>query len=355
MSKNSFLSSLYKQDEVISQKKFKKVEWIKTFSPSLNRAMGGGMPIGYMVQFAGKPSSGKSLMATLCAAKWQQHFGDNSLVIYADFEHSTSDQRLRQLGLDTSDGKFLLYKDVDCDGAKFFDFLHEKVLPGCIENGIKPYIIVDSKDSIMPPGETGRKSGEMEYASMAKFLKRVLKISVGMLGACDGTMVIVNQIVDKIGVMYGPTATTSGGNALKHNSCLDVWFDQSGKKDDKIIRNNETVGHKVRFKIAKNKLSQPHRKGIFYILYEGKVINQHLEVLEMIQELGVVGRPTTRSWQVDDKVVYSSKKEFIVALENDKKLLAEMVKRCNEPEKWAAKFKVNKDSTEEDLEDVFDD
>ena len=280
MSRKNFLSSLYKNEAIYSEER-SKIEGIKrvplTSMPYLNYAIGGGIPVGYLIQHAGATQAGKSFVSFVEAKHWQEHFVDDSFVLIADFEHTTTIQRCKQFGLDTSKDKLLIWKQPDNSGADFFDFLLDDFLPGCIENGIKPFIILDSKDCMIPPGEEGRKAAELEMGAMAKFLKRVLKRTVALLAEADGTMVIINQLVLKIGQLWGNPETTSGGNALKHNSVLDIWFKKVEKKEEQIFNSNDQkIGHKVSFKIDKNKVGSPHKTGFVKIHYDGKVVDRML-------------------------------------------------------------------------------
>lgn len=335
-SKQRLLTSLYKNDDCLNEDKIvvKGIEKIPTPSPSLNIALGGGFPVGYMMQLAGAPSSGKSFLSFVMAKSWQDHFKDNAFILVADFEHTTTIDRCRQFGIDTDKAKFMIWKRSDNSGGAFFDFLNDDFLPLCKEAGMKPFIILDSKDSIVPPQEMGRTSSEMEMAGMARFLKRVLKRTCSQLAEVSGTMAIINQLVTKLGVLYGDPSTTSGGNALKHNSVLDIWFKKVEKKDEFILnKNNETIGHKLTFKIDKNKIYIPNKKGTMRILYSGQIIDPHLEIFEMVKNMEVVERPNLRSWNVDSEKpewCYSSKQEFIDAIKDNEKVREELLRRCKD-------------------------
>lgn len=352
--REKFLSSLYNQEDVYAKgKELKPTLIIPTPSPSLNWALGGGIPVGYLIQHAGAPSSGKSLVAMIEAVGWQKYFKEDSIIVIADFEHTTTLERCAQIGIDTSKDKLIIWKREDNSGAAFFDWLNNEFLPGCIDTGLRPFIILDSKDDMVPPGEAGRGSAEMEMGSMAKFLKRVLKRSVALLAKTNGTMVIINQLVLQIGMIYGNPETTSGGNALKHNSSVDIWFKKVDKKDELILDSREeTIGHKVTFKIPKNKISAPFRKGAFRILYKGKIVDQHLEIYEMAKRLGVVARPTNRSWQMDFEEAkegryWSSKGDFQEAIRTRSEIRDELLKRFENYEEWANKFDSKKDIEKE--------
>lgn len=334
-SKSKFLSALYKNEDMFTEERssVEGIEKVPTPSPSLNWALGGGFPVGYLMQLAGAPSSGKSFISFVMAESWQKHFGDDAFILVADFEHTTTVNRCKQFGINTEKDKFMIWKRSDNSGSEFFDFLNEEFLPGCIETGMKPFIILDSKDSMLPPQEIGRSSSELEMAGMARFLKRVLKRTCALLAEANATMAIVNQLVLKIGVMYGNPETTSGGNALKHNSVLDIWFKKVDKKDELIFnKHGEQVGHKITFKIDKNKIHEPNKKGSMRIIYDGRLIDPHLEVFEMVKKLGVVSQPSNRSWHVDPKnpaKCFSSKGDFINAIKNMPGLQEELIEMCN--------------------------
>lgn len=334
MSRKKLFSKLTKNNDIFTKERtlIDGMEKIPTPSPSLNVAIGGGFPVGYMFQLAGEPSGGKSFLSFVMAKQWQEHFGDKSIVLIADFEHSITRKRLQDFDLNVDDESLYIWKRADNSGAEFFDFLNESFLPMCKQEGLKPFVILDSKDAMLPPSEMNRSSSELEMGAMAKFLKRVLKRSVGNLADVGGSMVIINQIVERIGVMYGDPKTTSGGNALKHNSILDIWVYKADSKKD-LIHNTSgvVIGHRVRFAVKKNKTFFPNQKGSMYILYKGKMVAHHVEIFNMVKERGVVERPTPRSWHVDpdDKTLqFGSKREFIEAIKNMPGLAEKMIERC---------------------------
>lgn len=353
MSRKKLYSTLTKNNDIYTEDKMvvQGIEKIPTPSPSLNVALGGGFPVGYLFQLAGPPSAGKSFLSFVMAECWQKRFDKKSIILVADFEHSITPERLGQFGIDTRDELVYIWKRADNDGAAFFDFLNDEFLPMCKENELRPFVILDSKDTMVPPGEVGRSSSEQEMGSMAKFLKRVLKRTVGLLADAGGSMVIINQLMQQIGVMYGNPDTTSGGNALKHNSILDIWFRKLDTKKELILNRSGTpIGHKMHFKIAKNKTYFPNQEGDILILYRGKIIATHLEIFAMVKDRGVVERPNNRTWIVDanrPEWQFSSKLDFINAIRDNQELNELLIKRCVDS------INTTKDITgESDMDDV---
>lgn len=323
------LSFLYENEHAKAiEPKSKPLALIPSPSPQLNWALHGGVPMGYIVRFMGQPSSGKTLQAILIAAEFQRRFPDG-VVILGDFEQSFQREWYEGLGVDTSKGKFLHYTNPSNSGAEFFDWLQDTVLPGLIEAEKRALILVDSVDTMVAPKEEGRSFSEFEMAPMAAFLPKVLRRIMGPLQQSGSTLLVINQVRANPGQLYGNPETTSGGNALKHASVLDVHFAQILKKEDYVYDvAKQRVGHKVRFKIPKNKISPPYRDGTYTILYTKGVINRESELAELAKRLNVIERPNNRTYVLEG-TTYNGFENFATALK-DPKLFKLVEERCRD-------------------------
>jgi len=329
------LGFLYSSEDAKEVKAVKKFDVVGTPSVQMNWALCGGLPMGYIIRFMGQPSAGKTLQAILAAVEFQKKYSDG-VVIFKDFEQSFMAEWASGLGLDLGKDRFVLHRDEHNSGASFFDWLIDDVFPGLIEKGLRAFIIVDSVDAMVAPKEEGRSAGEFEVAAMAAFLPKVLRKCLGKLNESGSTMLFINQVRANPGQLYGNPEGTAGGNALKHASVLDVHFAAVLKKEEHIFDDaKQRIGHKVRFKIPKNKIAQPYRGGEYRIVYTRGVVDKNIELAELAKKLNVVERPNNRRYVLGD-TTYDGFDNFAKAL-TDEELFESVFKKCMEYEKNQAK------------------
>ena len=285
------------------------VEAIPTGSLSLDMALGvGGIPKGRIIEIYGPESSGKTTVALHIVAEVQKRGG---IAGYIDAEHALDPVYAQNLGVEINN----LYISQPNDGEEALEIAETMVRSGAVD-----IIIVDSVAALVPKAEIEGEMGDSHVGLQARLMSQALRKLTGSIGKTKCSVIFINQLREKIGVMYGNPETTTGGRALKFYASVRIEI----RKADVIKQGDTIIGNRTKVKIVKNKVAPPFKTVEFDIMY-GKGISKIGDILDLAAELDVIHK--SGSW-------YSYKEDRIgQGRENAKKYLTENPEICAEVEK----------------------
>lgn len=249
------------------------VELLPSGALSLDLALGGGYPKGRIIEVYGPESSGKTTLTLHAIAEIQRQGGTAAFV---DAEHALDPSYARKLGVDTDN---LLVSQPD-NGEQALEITETLVRSNAVD-----LIIVDSVAALVPQAEIDGDMGDSHMGLQARLMSQALRKLTGIINKSKATVIFINQIRMKIGVMFGNPETTTGGNALKFYASVRMDIRRTGQiKDGENI-----IGNRTKVKIVKNKIAPPFRIAEFDIMYnEG--ISRTGDVLDLAVQYNVVGK-----------------------------------------------------------------
>ena len=248
------------------------VEVIPTGSVALDVALGvGGLPRGRIVEIYGPESSGKTTVALHAVASAQRAGG---IAAFIDAEHALDPDYAKKLGVDT-DSLLVSQPDTGEQALEIADML--------IRSGAIDIIVIDSVAALVPRAEIEGEMGDSHVGLQARLMSQALRKITGALNSTGTTAIFINQLREKIGVMFGSPETTTGGKALKFYASirLDV------RRIETLKDGSEAVGNRTRVKVVKNKVSPPFKQAEFDIIY-GHGISREGGLIDMGVEQGFV-------------------------------------------------------------------
>ncbi len=301
------------------------VETVPTGSLSLDIALGlGGIPKGRIVEIYGPESSGKTTVALHMVAEIQKRGG---IAGFIDAEHALDPAYARAIGVDIDN----LYISQPDNGEQALEITETMVRSGAVD-----IVIVDSVAALVPKAEIEGDMGDSHVGLQARLMSQALRKLTAVISKSNCIVVFINQLREKVGVMFGNPETTTGGRALKFYASirLDV------RRVESLKQAGEVIGNHTRIKVVKNKVAPPFREAEFDIMF-GKGISKECDVLDLASNIGIVNK--SGAW-------YAYNGERIgQGRENAKAFLAEHPEICDEIEqKVRDHYDLNRKKTDED-------
>ena len=298
----------------LSDEKVPDVPVISTGSLGLDMALGvGGIPKGRVIEVYGPESSGKTTLTMHCIAEAQKQGG---LAAFIDAEHAFDKVYAEKLGIDTEN---LLISQPD-NGEQALEITEHLIRSGAID-----IIVIDSVAALVPRGELEGEMGDSKMGLQARLMSQALRKLTGTINKTGCSCIFINQLREKIGVMFGNPETTTGGNALKFYASIRLDIRRIAQIKESA---DNVMGNRTRVKVVKNKVAPPFKVVEFDIMY-GKGISKSGEIVDIGVELNVIQK--SGSWfSYDDNKLGQGRDAVKALIEDNPELMEELEKKIKE-------------------------
>ena len=298
----------------LSDEKVMDIPVISTGSLGLDLALGvGGIPKGRVIEVYGPESSGKTTLSMHCIAEAQKKGG---LAAFVDAEHAFDKSYAEKLGIDTEN---LLISQPD-NGEQALEITEHLIRSGAID-----IIVIDSVAALVPRGELEGEMGDSKMGLQARLMSQALRKLTGAISKSGCACIFINQLREKIGVMFGNPETTTGGNALKFYSSVRLDIRRIGQIKESA---DNILGNRTKVKVVKNKIAPPFKVIEFDIMY-GKGISKSGEILDLGVELEIIQK--SGSWfSYDGNKLGQGRDAVKILLEDNSELMDELERLIKE-------------------------
>ncbi len=291
------------------------VEVFPTGALSLDLALGGGFPKGRIIEIYGPESSGKTTLTLHAIAEVQKAGGTAAFI---DAEHALDPAYAKRIGVDTDN---LLLSQPD-NGEQALEICETLVRSNAVD-----LIVVDSVAALVPRAEIEGDMGDSLPGLQARLMSQALRKLTGVINKSKTTIIFINQIRMKIGVMFGNPETTTGGNALKFYASVRVDI----RRIAQIKQGEEIVGNRTRVKVVKNKIAPPFRQAEFDIMYN-QGISTAGDILDLASEGGIVEK--SGAWYAyNDAKIGQGREATKKYLDDNPEVLAEIAQKVRDAAK----------------------
>ncbi len=289
------------------------IEAIPTGALSLDIALGiGGIPKGRIIEIFGPESSGKTTLALHMIAEAQKMGGEAAFI---DAEHALDPVYAKHLGVDI-DNLIVSQPDTGEQGLEIAEAL--------VRSGAIDIIIVDSVAALVPKAEIDGDMGDAHVGLQARLMSQALRKLAGVINKSNSVIVFINQLREKVGIMFGNPETTPGGRALKFYSSVRLDI----RKIENIKQDGEVLGNRARVKVVKNKVAPPFREAEFDIIY-GKGISKSGNILDLAVNLDIIEK--SGSWfGYDGNRIGQGRENAKKYLEDNPKVMQEIEKKVRD-------------------------
>ncbi len=289
------------------------VEAISTGALNLDIALGiGGIPRGRIVEIYGPESSGKTTLALHAVAEAQKKGGEAAFI---DAEHALDPSYAKKIGVDIDN---LVVAQPDT-GEQALEIAEALIRSGAID-----IIVVDSVAALVPKAEIDGDMGDSHVGLQARLMSQALRKLAGAISKTNCIIIFINQLREKVGVMFGNPETTAGGRALKYYASVRMDI----RRVETIKQEGEAIGNRTRVKVVKNKVAPPFREAEFDIVY-GKGISQSGCILDLAVELDIIQK--SGSWfSYNGEKIGQGRENIKKYLEDNPKLMTEIEKKIRD-------------------------
>ena len=289
------------------------VDAISTGALNLDIALGiGGIPRGRIIEIYGPESSGKTTLALHAVAEAQKTGGEAAFI---DAEHALDPAYAKKIGVDIDN---LIVSQPDT-GEQALEIAEALIRSGAID-----IVVVDSVAALVPKAEIDGDMGDAHVGLQARLMSQALRKLAGTINKTNATIIFINQLREKVGIMFGNPETTAGGRALKYYASVRMDI----RRVEAIKQDGEVVGNRTRVKVVKNKVAPPFREAEFDIVY-GKGISKEGSVLDLAVTLDIIEK--AGSWfSYNGEKIGQGRENIKKLLADDPKFMAEVEKKVRD-------------------------